>query len=306
MIETRHPAPDAVYERLLDASLERIWENVLDWEHLPWLHSQAFSSVSMHSGDQDGWRGEVGLAGMAGAVAGIDVALDRANLRYLNRTVSGFGEGTGILTHLFPKGPRTTAIRVEFFFPWAPREAVAGIGEVYRSLYVGLWDQDEEMMRGRQAVLDAAAASREAGFAGLANAATSHDAATPGGTRPRLPLGHARQLAAKLPMDVVLAGRPIRLLMVEGRVLAFNTRCPHLGGPLREVVAGTCEADAGPPQVGVASVEAGAASCVVACPWHGYRFDLLSGACLDGRRLRLVGSPVVEIDDATGEAALLL
>ena len=288
MIELRAPTTDAIYERVLDASLERIWENVLDWEHLPWLHSQAFSSVSMHSGDADGWRGEVGIAGMPGAVAGIDVALDRANMRYLNRTVSGFGEGTRILTHLFPRGPRTTAIRVEFLFPWAPREAVAGIGEVYRSLYAGLWDQDEEMMRGRQAVLEAASTDREVAFAarhGVATAEASGSHVPSEATRPRLTLGRVKELVNRLPMDVVLAGRPLRLVKVEGRVLAFDTRCPHLGGPLREVAADSCE---------------------VACPWHGYRFDLRSGACLDGHRLRLAGSPVVKVDPVTDEATLHL
>ena len=29
----------AVYKREVAASLERVWENVYDWEHLPFLHS---------------------------------------------------------------------------------------------------------------------------------------------------------------------------------------------------------------------------------------------------------------------------
>lgn len=272
MIHVEPRQPDAVYERELDASVERIWENVLDWEHLPYLHSQAFSSVSMSSGDADGWRGEVGLAGAPGSLAAIDVALDRANLRYMNRTVSGIGAGTEILTHLFPKAPHRTAIRVEFTFPWAPRDAVAGIGDVYRSLYEGLWDQDEEMMIARQRVVD-----------GARNRANDRAAGTV--SPDSVSLGSMRDLAARLPLDVTLAGRPLRVVQADGRVLAFDTRCPHLGGPLQQQGVGSCE---------------------LVCPWHGYRFDAATGASCDGRSLRLVPGPVVQVDACSGEVTLAL
>ena len=72
----------ATYARRVRASAERVWENVLDWEHLPYLHSQAFSSVRRLSGDANGWRGEVGLVGSPGSVAAIDVALDRSLPEY--------------------------------------------------------------------------------------------------------------------------------------------------------------------------------------------------------------------------------
>ena len=37
----------ATYRRTIHASLERIWENVLDWEHLPWLHRSAFAAAEL-------------------------------------------------------------------------------------------------------------------------------------------------------------------------------------------------------------------------------------------------------------------
>ena len=37
----------AVYERTIRASLERVWENVLDWEHLPWLHRRTFGHIRL-------------------------------------------------------------------------------------------------------------------------------------------------------------------------------------------------------------------------------------------------------------------
>ena len=51
----------AVYRRRVGASLERVWENVLDWEHLPWLHAGSFRSIHCrHAGDW-GWRAQVWL-----------------------------------------------------------------------------------------------------------------------------------------------------------------------------------------------------------------------------------------------------
>ncbi|TMP97098.1 MAG: hypothetical protein E6L09_13880 [Verrucomicrobia bacterium] len=32
------------------ASLERIWENVRDWEHLPWLHRRSFLDIQLEVG----------------------------------------------------------------------------------------------------------------------------------------------------------------------------------------------------------------------------------------------------------------
>ena len=44
------------YRRRVGASLSRIWENVLDWEHLPALHSGSFNAVELVDADSGGWR----------------------------------------------------------------------------------------------------------------------------------------------------------------------------------------------------------------------------------------------------------
>jgi nitrite reductase/ring-hydroxylating ferredoxin subunit len=264
-------APAAVYERELDASLERIWENVLDWEHLPYLHSQAFSSVRMMSIDRDSWHGEVGLPGLSGDKAEIDVQLDRERLFYTTRTVAGAGAGSAIVTHLFPRGPHRTAIRVDFHIPWAPAGAEAAVGEFYRNLYVQLWDQDEEMMRQRQRVVDRRP---------MIGAAYSND-----GAEASISLGRVRELAARLPLDVELGGRGFRVVSIDGRLHAHDTRCPHLGGPLAANPLEGCEA---------------------VCPWHGYRFDVRSGESTDGRALRLGPAAVVEVSACDGEVRLRL
>lgn len=74
--------------------------------------------------------------------------------------------------------------------------------------------------------------------------------------------------------EAALAARsvvPVRIVDVEGEHYAFKARCPHLLGPLDDapVVDG-----------------------VIQCPWHGYRFDVRTGANLDGHRCRLARVPV--------------
>ncbi len=66
-------------------------------------------------------------------------------------------------------------------------------------------------------------------------------------------------------------GVPVRLVEVDGEWCAFKARCPHSFGPLDDapVVNG-----------------------VIQCPWHGYRFDVRTGANLDGHRCRLARVPV--------------
>ncbi len=276
------PAPAAVYERELDASVERIWENVLDWEHLPYLHSQSFTSVRMTSQDADHWCGEVGLPNSAGSVVELDVRLDRPNLRYTTRTVSGTGAGTAIVTQMFPRSERRTGIRVEFFLPWAPAGSESSIGEIYRSIYVTLWDQDEAMMRERQRVIDAAVSLK----GGTPDSLRSGSRVGTAIDTPRsISLGRVRELASKLPMDVELGGRRFRVVSIDGRLFAHDTRCPHLGGPLGE---GSLE------------------GCELVCPWHGYRFDVTTGRSSDGRNLRMSAAAVIEVDACGGEVSLRL
>src|SRR5688572_21216405 len=109
----------AVYERTVRASLERVWENVLDWEHLPWLHRTTFGSIRVLGASADGWRAQASLR-RGGAPFVLDVALERARLRYRSRTVDGSGAGTDIVTDLEPAGDRATRIRVEFLVPDVP------------------------------------------------------------------------------------------------------------------------------------------------------------------------------------------
>jgi phenylpropionate dioxygenase-like ring-hydroxylating dioxygenase large terminal subunit len=143
----------AVYERTVRASLERVWENVLDWEHLPWLHRATFGHIRLLDGSRDGWRAEASLRS-GGSPFVIDVALDRARLRYHARTTEGPGAGTDIVTALAPVAEHETAIRVEFLVPDVVGAQRDVVGAAYVRLYTQLWDEDEAMMMRRQALLD--------------------------------------------------------------------------------------------------------------------------------------------------------
>lgn len=254
------PPPLAVYRRTVAASLTRIWENVLDWEHLPWLHRGAFLSVRLLDSWRDGWRAEVALPPpSAPRTAEIAVHLDRLALRYVTATVAGFGAGTEILTALVPEGAHATAITVTFHVPDvdpARREMVAA---AYTRLYARLWDEDEAMMVRRHAVLDAEAAPGDD---------AGRDAT----------LGHEDEVRARLPFVVKLGAREVRLVALGDAIVAHATVCPHRGGPLA-----------------AAPVENGA----VTCPWHGYRFDLRTGANTNRRSCRLDPPAHVTIDPST-------
>ena len=77
-----------------------------------------------------------------------------------------------------------------------------------------------------------------------------------------------------LPLRAELAGRAYFVTRVDGELIAHVARCPHQLGPLDATVDGT-----------------------VTCPWHGYRFDAKSGACLTGQPCRLPPAPKVSVRD---------
>jgi len=57
-----------------------------------------------------------------------------------------------------------------------------------------------------------------------------------------------------------IEGQQLGIFNIKGKFHAINNTCPHAGGPLGE---------------GVVDNEK-----EVICPWHGWRFDVSTGACL--------------------------
>jgi nitrite reductase/ring-hydroxylating ferredoxin subunit len=248
----------AVYRRTVRASLERVWENVHDWEHLPWLHRSSFRSIEHLESGPWGWRARVGLHPEdVGRSLEIELRVDDDRDRYVTRTLSGAGAGTEIWTSLVPRSEGETDIKVEFHVPDLSPDMVEPMGQGYRKLYEQLWDEDEVMMRRREAEL---CARRER---------SRKDPAAQD-------LGPVDALRSRLPLLVEGRAGRFRIVDVDGTLRAHAAVCPHQLGPLEEVEV---------------------VDGVVTCPWHGYRFDVSSGASCDGRRLKLPPAPRVEIGD---------
>jgi nitrite reductase (NADH) small subunit len=78
-----------------------------------------------------------------------------------------------------------------------------------------------------------------------------------------VPPGEARVVEA--------AGKPIALVNAEGTFYAMDNTCLHRGGPLGE---GDLE------------------GTVLTCPWHGWRWDVTSGASVNNPAVKLSCFPV--------------
>jgi nitrite reductase (NADH) small subunit len=80
----------------------------------------------------------------------------------------------------------------------------------------------------------------------------------------------------------------IGLFRVADQILAWRNHCPHMAAPVcRGLVTGTRLPSA------VYCYELGLEGRVLQCPWHGWEFDLLTGAHLaGGSSARLRGYPV--------------
>lgn len=254
----------ATYRRDVAASLRRVWENVHDWEHLPWLHASTFASVEPLAPGPRGWRVKlVAQPGDPARAQVIELDADHERHRYRVVTREGPGRGSEIRVRLVPRSTNETGVVVEFHVPPAPPAKLARIGARYVELYRRLWDEDEAMMRARETACARVAARTTAAGDG-------------GHAAPTLDLGTVAEVRARLPLLVEVAATRFRVLDVDGEILAHATTCPHWLGPL----------DAAPVRDG----------CVT-CPWHGYRFDVRSGASADGRALALAPAPRVTIAD---------
>lgn len=247
----------AVYERRVHASLERVWENVHDWEHLPWLHAASFRRIALVSRGDWGWKARIGLVPRGEIL--LELVRDGDD-RYVSRTLEGPGAGTEIWTTLSPVSADCTDIRVEFLVPGVAPDAAAPVGDRFVALYTRLWDEDEGMMQRRTALL----------------ARRGHAAAAGGAAPEPMDLGPEERVRARVPFPVDFGGGRFRVVRVGAALVAHATVCPHWLGPLddSEVVSG----------------------CVT-CPWHGYRFDVRSGARRDAASpMRLAAAPRVVVE----------
>tara|TARA_R110002072_G_scaffold20841_4_gene75183 strand:+ start:2252 stop:3052 length:801 start_codon:yes stop_codon:yes gene_type:complete len=135
----------ATYERCINASIERVWENVLDWQHLPWLHDSSFDFVALDTAGDWGWR----TWSNPEKTGYVELCVNREKSEYVARSYQNGEQISEIWTRLVPSQNKTE-IEVAFELPNVTPEKVAKLGTIFVTLYSRLWDEDEEMMMLRE------------------------------------------------------------------------------------------------------------------------------------------------------------
>jgi len=105
----------------------------------------------------------------------------------------------------------------------------------------------------------------------------------PAGRKRRYVVARTGEIPSGVRRIVELEGRLIGVFNVHGRYVAVLNVCPH---ELAPVCLGRLGGTTLPSAAG--QWVWGREGEILACPWHGWEFDLLTGACLtDRRRLRM-------------------
>ena len=123
------------YLRVLPVSLERLYENAIDWEHLQYLHRGSFARVECIEDGQWGFRARAWSQPYderRGFV--IELKLERDCRRWITSTLEGPGRGNEVWTHAFPISDRETHIVVDFFAPGVAADRAPERLEAYRNL----------------------------------------------------------------------------------------------------------------------------------------------------------------------------
>lgn len=194
------------YKRRINANIDRVWENVLDWEHLPWLHDTSFDYVSLDEGGDWGWR----TWSNPEQTASVELTVNRAASEYVARSYTGENQVSEIWTHLTPIGEHTD-IKVTFELPDIETTQVEKLGDLFLGLYTKLWDEDEAMMMARESQLQ-----------------RKFSTPAPGEITIEKPV--------QLPKTVSLGRGDWTLREVDNKTIVHSAICPHLLGPLSEDV----------------------------------------------------------------------
>ena len=200
------------YVREMPVNLERMFENALDWEHLPALHRSTFQWIELLESRDDGLRARVGYQ-PDGAPSIFELTLDRELRRWITRNVEGGVPGSEIWTVATPLDEKRIRVDVDFYVPGVPAEKLAAVGAGFAKIYQRLYDEDEAMMIERQRALDARAGGGDPACGPVS-------------------LGRESELRARLPHSFTLAGERFRVVDVDGELVAHALTCPHWLGPL--------------------------------------------------------------------------
>ena len=197
----------ATYDRVIRAPLARVWENVLDWEHLPYLHETSFDYIELDDGGDWGWR-TWSNAEHTGHVE-LTVANEES---YVARSYQDNKQISEIWTTLTAE-EENTRIHVSFHLPDVSDSDREKVGNLMLGLYTILWDEDEAMMRERHNRLN-----------------ESRDAQSTCDLGPEVDI--RARLASNEEIRFQLKRREFQLRLDGEQLVAHATICPHLLGPL--------------------------------------------------------------------------
>ncbi|MFT4677885.1 MAG: nitrite reductase/ring-hydroxylating ferredoxin subunit [Patiriisocius sp.] len=192
----------ATYERLIKANISRVWENVLDWEHLPWLHDSSFVYVRLDAAGEWGWR----TWSNAEKTGSVELCVNREKSEYVARSYQGGQQISEIWTRLVPVQDHTE-IEVTFDLPNVSTEKKTKLGSIFLKLYTHLWDEDEDMMQQRETRLQQRFSEPASNTITL-------------------------QKPLQLPLNVPLGRGDWTLQEVDSQLVVHSAICPHLLGPL--------------------------------------------------------------------------
>ena len=203
----------ARYSREVGASLARAWENVRDWEHLPWIHAESFSECRLEEEGEWGWRAVTRGTAHNAPETIVELVIDTEASRYVSRTLAGPLPGVEIWTQLTVLAPHRTQVDVEFHLPHLTEEQAEKAGQSLIRLYTRLWDEDEAMMIARQEALDVNLSGEDLPIS----------------------LGSLVALKTSLPRTIESGRGPVRIVDRKGKLIAYPARCPHMKALLTEV-----------------------------------------------------------------------
>lgn len=250
------------YTRCLPISMARMMENAHDWEHLPYVHASSFSSIDLITSGPWGWRAKIGLPNSVGGYQLLDLLVDAPRNYWVSTVFFGPGAGTEIHTQATQVSDDQIKIDVRFYLPEKPADLQVSeyVLEYLTDQYCGLYDEDIQLMARRQSALNDKRIWR--------NGQLENDAVLVG------LLGGLDTL--KVHIVETSTGR-FCVRHWRGDWIVHTAVCPHLLGPLDQSVID----------------ETG----TIVCPWHGYRFNVETGANQDGQCPALQTPPQIRLKD---------
>ena len=253
------------YVRRLPSNMARMMENAYDWEHLPYVHPSSFASIDLVESGKWGWRARIGVpGGLEPVYQMLDLLVDSERNYWVSTVFNGPGEGIEIHTQATTLNDEEIQVDVRFYVPEAPGDeaASAAILAYMQSQYATLYDEDIDLMQGRQSALEDRARWRSVD-----------------GAETMIKVGSEATMERTRTYSVETETGRYCIRWFDGAWIVHNAVCPHQLGPLHE-----------------SQVDAEGR---VTCPWHGYQFDIRTGESLTGDCPALGPAPdLIERDGA--------